>query len=336
MMWGGRLLRYGRAVLALGACLAIAPGCVARRADPVSSASVPVAGPATDVTSVVSGVYRLGQALEEERTRTTALQQQLDERTREVQALQAEVAQIRGGGAPTAVPAASATTAAAAAGTEAAGTPPGPPAPAPQAVAALRSELAQETKRRAVAEEELARLKHETSTSPFQKATGPEKQLEALVVVKQQVVALQGALAEERRTREQLADELRTLQARSAGVTPAGAEDAAMRSQIEALQREKDTLVDAFDRSLAESQRRSAELEQALAAARSQPATDDGSPAGGTLRAENETLRRRLDDERRRTDELAAKLRAATRVADLIFKMQAHDAPAPSGPATPR
>jgi len=298
-----------------------------------------------DVTSVVSGVYRLGQALEAERTRTAALQQQLDERTQEVRTLRAEVAQLTGGGATSAAPAVVAATTGpapaavappAAAGSDAAGTPPGSPTPAPQALAALRSELAQETKRRVVAEDELARLKRETSTSPFQKPAGPEKQIEALVVAKQQVASLQTALAEERLMRERLTDELRVLQARSAGVTPAGSEDAAMRSQIETLQREKDALVDAFNRSLAESQRRSAELEQALAAAGSVPIAEDGSPASGNLRAENETLRQRLDDERRRTDELAAKLRAATRVADLIFKMQAQDAPAPSGPAAPR
>jgi len=109
-----------------------------------------------------------------------------------------------------------------------------------------------------------------------------------------------------------------------------------MRHQIETLQREKDLLVDAFNRSLAESQRRSAELEQVLAVARSASGSDDAGTAGAGLRIENETLRQRLDEERRRTDELAAKLRAATRVADLIFKMQAQEEAAPRAPAPPR
>jgi len=336
--------RCGRGVLAVAGCLAVATGCVVRRPDPESSTPVPVAGSMPDVTAVVGGVYRLGQALDEERARTATLQRQLDERTQEVQTLRAEVGQLRGGATADEAPAAAASTGAApaaaapaaAAGIDGTGTPPGSPTPVPQALAALRSELAHETQRRVVAEDELARLKRETSTSPFEKAAGPEKQLEALVVAKQQVAALQTALAEERRTRERLTDELRALQARSAGATAADAEDAAMRHQIETLQREKDLLVDAFNRSLAESQRRSAELEQVLAVARSASGSDDAGTAGAGLRIENETLRQRLDEERRRTDELAAKLRAATRVADLIFKMQAQEEAAPRAPAPPR
>jgi len=48
------------------------------------------------------------------------------------------------------------------------------------------------------------------------------------------------------------------------------------------------------------------------------------------LRTENSALQRRLDEEHRRNRDLQAKLQTATRVTDLIFKMQSSG----SAPAT--
>ncbi len=104
--------------------------------------------------------------------------------------------------------------------------------------------------------------------------------------------------------------------------------------------------MESFNRSLAASQQRTADLERQLAASQAAAAAAAAgaaaNPAPGqpvpvaapsegetaSVRAENSALRARLDEEHRRTEELAAKLRVATRVTDLIFKMQAQQAQA--------
>jgi hypothetical protein len=190
-------------------------------------------------------------------------------------------------------------------------------------VAALHAEVAQEQHRREAAETQLARLKEETSTSPLAQADGAPA---ALAAAKQEVVDLRRALDEERATRERLADALHALQEQGANhdshADGVGA-NAELRARLEKLEAEKQALVDGFNRSLTASQQRTAELEQQL-----QAAAGRGVAAGevATVQAENAALRTRLDEEHRRTEALAAKLQLATRVTDLIFKMQAQQA----------
>jgi predicted RNase H-like nuclease (RuvC/YqgF family) len=326
------------------------------------SASGPAGrGTATDapVSPFESGrSYAFGQMLAREEERNAALQQQLDERGQQIEQLQTEVQQLRqqvaeGGTAAgedpphTAVQVARSAPGArpVEAGTDHGGETAAPPAAAPAvvqaeaepppqteaqgepvAVASLRVALTQEQRRRQAAETELARLKEETSTPPLADSGDPALELAA---AKSQITDLRDALAAERVQRERMADELRGLQQQVAHV-PAPAqtapENAELQARIESLRAEKASITESFNRSLAASQQRTAELERQLAASQAAAASGDGDAA--SVRADNQALRARLDEEHRRTEELAAKLRVATRVTDLIFKMQAQQAPA--------
>jgi hypothetical protein len=326
--------------------------------------------------------YAFGQMLAREQERNAALQQQLEERGRQVEQLQAEVQQLHqqegelraaleqgaAGGAvvaaappaPQPAPAEAATDKApppeaaagsapppererqdAAAGSarpeQEAASPTQEPGE-PVVVASLRAALVEEQGRRQAVEHELERLKEETSTPPYAEPGDPTAELAA---TRAEVGDLREALAAERVERERMADDLRLLEQRAAHVPPVEAdpqaetapEDAELRSRIEALNAEKDAIVESFNRNLAASQQHTNELEEQLAA--SQAALAVAAAPGGTtapdrdagsMDAENAALRARLDEEHRRTEELAAKLRVATRVTDLIFKMQAQQA----------
>ena len=324
--------------------------------------------------------YAFGQMLAREQERNAALQQQLEERGRQIEQLQAEVQQLHqqegelraaleqgaAGGtvaaAPPPAPQPAPTEGAevSAPPAEAVGTPPAAKeeqeaaadgaqhdadaaSPTeeqgePAAVASLRAALVQEQGRRQAVETELERLKEETSTPALAEPGDPAAELAA---TRAEVGELRDALAAERVERERMADDLRILEQRAAHApevdttqqaetTP---EDAELRSRLEALNAEKDAIVESFNRNLAASQQHTKELEEQLAA--SQAALAVAAEPGGTAApdsdagskgAENAALRARLDEEHRRTEELAAKLRVATRVTDLIFKMQAQQA----------
>jgi predicted RNase H-like nuclease (RuvC/YqgF family) len=296
------------------------------------------------------------QALAHERELSTALQQLVDERTRDVQRLRVEVKQLRKNQTELRAALDRALATANAAGTAAApsgitpggaGAQPsaeGAQAPSTAAAAAaaaeqlrheleqqqartkrLQSDLAQEQQRRTQVETELSRLKQETSSPPYGPAHASDAELAS---AKREVVELRTALDRERATRERLAQDFQALQQRadaaSAGTQSANAENSELRAQLKQLQEEKQKITDSFNRSLAESQQRTTALESQLAQARTADNANT-TPAGqlSSIRAENSALRARLDEEHRRTEELAAKLKVATRVTDLIFKMQA-------------
>jgi DNA repair exonuclease SbcCD ATPase subunit len=308
--------------------------------------------------------YAFGQMLAREQQQNAALQQQLDERGRQIEQLQAEVQQLHqqeaelrgqleqasaGSGAGTTAPAATAPAREGQVAAAAAAAPPAAEPPAerraeaaeaeqgePVAVASLRVALTQEQQRRQAVETELERLKEETSTPAL---TAGDEAAGELAAAKAQITELRDALADERVQRERMADDLRVLQQRAAHAPPAEAnpEDADLRARIDSLKAEKDAIMESFNRSLAASQQRSAELERQLAASQAATAaaaagTAAAPPASdseaASIRAENAALRSRLEEEHRRTGELAAKLRVATRVTDLIFKMQAGQAQA--------
>jgi len=297
--------------------------------------------------------YALGQVLAREQQRSAALEAQLEERTHEIEQLRADVEQMRqretelhadldralanaGQG--------SAGTASAGAGAPQPAAAP-PPAREPDAgsraaeannddggtaeraaqvalVASLRTQLSQEEQRRQSAEEALARLKEETSVPPF----GPSDNPEQLAATQQEVADLRKALADERAARARMATEFHALQQRDgadANRPPeTTAESDELRGRLQSLQAEKDALVENFNRSLGESQKRVWELEQQLATARVAAAALPADAAGDNvtaIREENTALRERLDEEHHRTEELAAKLKLATRVTDLIF-----------------
>jgi predicted RNase H-like nuclease (RuvC/YqgF family) len=289
------------------------------------------------------------QALAHERDLIAALQQLVEERTRDVQRLRTEIKQLRKEQAELrvaldrALAAANAGGAAAASSGSAAGdTGAQPPAESAAAAAAaeqlrhqldkqqaatkrLQSELAQEQQRRTEIETELSRLKQETSSPPYGAGHAGDAELSS---AKREVVELRTALDRERVARERLAQDFQALQQRadaaSAGSQSADEENSALRAQLKQLDEEKQKITDSFNRSLAESQQRATELESQLAQARTADSANTTSAGElSSIRAENSALRARLDEEHRRTEELAAKLKVATRVTDLIFKMQA-------------
>lgn len=178
-------------------------------------------------------------------------------------------------------------------------------------IAQLRAELQRERQRRQDLESELERLRRETS-SPFGDRTVPESEHLAL---KQELVELRRSAERDRQSRDRLAAQLESLQ-RAGNVDSRAIDDPAQRAQMESLQREKDQIISSLNANLAASQQRAQQLETELVAAR------QGGPESGTLRDENSTLRSRLEEERRRTQDLEAKLRVASRVTELIFRMQ--------------
>jgi predicted RNase H-like nuclease (RuvC/YqgF family) len=188
------------------------------------------------------------------------------------------------------------------------------------ALAGARAALTEERQRRQHVESELARLKEETSTVPYAQdaAAGAD-----LAVARQEVSRLRAALQDERAARERLAEDFRLLQQRAAA--NAAATDAPeLRARLEQLEQGKKRIAESFNHSLAESQQRTAALEHDLALARATSAATAGDGAAVTsVQAENTALHTQLEEEHRRTEDLAGKLRIAMRVADLIFKMQA-------------
>ncbi|MFI5397321.1 MAG: hypothetical protein ACHQ9S_17425 [Candidatus Binatia bacterium] len=313
------------------------------------NAPVPVPGASSSemeyrsAAMIPGRMYVLGQVLAREHERSGALQEQLDQRSQDVERLQAEVTQLRqheselqakldevvasrgSTGSEPRGEAAEATTAAVAAAAERHQR--DADAQSAGAMAGLRAALADEQQRREQTETELARLKEETSTPPYAQNSATEADLAA---AKQEVVQLRTALEDERAARERLAQDFHALQERVSTertATAAVSGDAPeVRTRLQELEEEKQNLTQSFNRSLAESQQRAAELEGQLALARSAPSASARDGDAASVRAENTALRSRLDEEHRRTEELGAKLRVALRVTDLIFKMQAQQA----------
>lgn len=315
--------------------------------------------------------YAFGQMLSREQQRNAALQEQLAERGRQIEQLQAQAQQLRqqaeemratldqgatgGGGAAAAAQVARSTAppeaeperqgpgraAAPQAQSEGEAPPQNAEQAEPAVVASLRTALTQEQERRQAVETELERLKEETSTPALADTGDPTAELAA---ARSQLTELRDALAEEHVERERMADRLRELQQRAAHAPQpeATSDNAELQARVESLRAEKEAAMESFNRSLAASQQRTAELErqlatsQVVAASAVAAAAATGAPAEGetaAIQAENAALRARLDEEHRRTANLAAKLRVATRVTDLIFKMQAQQAQAQPPPA---
>jgi septal ring factor EnvC (AmiA/AmiB activator) len=246
-------------------------------------------------------IARLTGELAAAQQRASALELDLESREHEIQAARRELEALRAGGQT--------------------GLPGGGRSDAERSeIALLRAELQRERQRRQDLEAELDRLRRETS-SPFGEDTVPQADYLAL---KQELVDLRRSAQRDRQARDQLAAQLESLQ-RSGKIDPQAIDDPAQRAHVEALQREKDQIIASLNRNLAASQQRAQALEEQLSAAR-QSAGDSG-----TLREENNSLRGRLDEERRRTQELEAKLRVASRVTELIFRMQSQQGSAPAG-----
>lgn len=306
--------------LLLCVCLLAAPACgrLGKRSRAAQDVALPdlEAGAGTAAAEDVPAVEQLQEA----QKRSNELEKRLDESTRQIEQLQRELeASRRQKGGTRAADGAAAPELW---GHTPAALPPGvaddQPAEieSPQTViASLRQALGRESQRRESLEKELARLKQETSSPVF----GDSRVSEAdFLAVKQELVELRRTLDQERHTREQLAEQLRSLQSERARPVAGsgGAETAEMRVRLRKLEDDKRKILESLDRSVATSQRRAAELERRLRTLHSSDGR--GGDSLGAIQAENAALRASLDEERKRTELLAAKLKAATKITDLI------------------
>jgi uncharacterized protein involved in exopolysaccharide biosynthesis len=194
--------------------------------------------------------------------------------------------------------------------------------------ARLRAALAEEQARRQAAETRLARLQEETTSPPIPGAP-PD-----VAALQREVLALRQQLADERAAREDLARQLAATEPQPPEPRPqtTAAEEVMadeLRARVRALEDERAAIVEGFDRNLAASNQRIAELDARLATA------DRAAANAASLQQENAELRARLDAEHQHTEELAAKLHLAERITDLIFKIRAQQSVRPALPVAP-
>ena len=174
------------------------------------------------------------------------------------------------------------------------------------------SQLATERDKRRQLEEELQRLRSETSVSPYGDSVADE-----LRAARRKIEGLEAALASAQRARDDLADKYAALKAQLDATTRQNT--TALRAEVAALQQQQREALAGFEQELAASRAREKEFRDALAAA--QQGGDGGSAVLiADLHAENSALRTRLDEEHQRNIVLAGKLKIASRVAEMIFK----------------
>ncbi|OFV86833.1 MAG: hypothetical protein A3J75_05690 [Acidobacteria bacterium RBG_16_68_9] len=197
-----------------------------------------------------------------------------------------------------------------------------PPAPssqkpdttAAQELAALRAELAAERELRRRADTELQRLRRETAAGPFERGSD-----HALEMAQGRIAELEREVGAERRARDALAS--RYESSRRASPDMPNPVVVALRKEIEDLQRAHHEALVSLEQELATSRLRERALLDAVATAENGRAGPSVA-ALVDLRAENAALRSRLDGEYQENRMLSAKLKMATRVADLIFRMR--------------
>jgi chromosome segregation ATPase len=197
--------------------------------------------------------------------------------------------------------------------------------PAPQGgsslVATLRQKLIDEREQRVRLERELQRLQaeqSEMSSGPFE-----NKMQSNLAEARKQIEELKQALTTERKARQDLAHRYEQLQVelnRLRQERPA-AEPAEKAEEIAALEARQQRVLASIERDLLVSRERETELRNALESSQGPDAVPLAT-AVSNLRAQNDALQTRLDDEHRHNRELSAKLNLAARVTDLIFKMR--------------
>jgi hypothetical protein len=181
-------------------------------------------------------------------------------------------------------------------------------------LASLRVELESERSRRIDAEEQLAKLREETSGGPFETASQA-----ALQESREEVQRLTDQLAAERGAREEVERRFAELAVQLEQQPSAGG--AIDDVEMTELQEEQRRLMAAINQDLEASKRREQELRETITSLQGEgaaPLTDQVR----NLEAENLALQSSLDAEHERNIEMAAKLEVATRVADLIFKMR--------------
>ncbi|GIW39851.1 MAG: hypothetical protein KatS3mg076_0428 [Candidatus Binatia bacterium] len=302
-MWGRGFLLVTAVALPLGAT---APGAPQGLAWPVGQALA-------DSTPESSGLRRVGTS--------SASDRPSEDVRRRCARLEVEPAPP-GNGSATAASTGSAPTAPGA-GPEA------PPDPPPSREKQLEAELSRERKRRAALEEELRRLREEVSVPPF--AEPEHRGQDELSVLREELLA-------ERRENQRLLGALRDLQRRlsSAGDGRAGRTEAlALRARLLEIESRQQEVLSSLSRTIAADHRREQELSRQLqelrariarASVERQPGGERFASRGDaeveSLREENRRLQALLAEERERNARLAAKLKLAGRVTELLFRLR--------------
>lgn len=196
-------------------------------------------------------------------------------------------------------------------------------AAAQKRIVTLERQLVMEVKRRQEVESEMTRLLAETSAGPYEQAQNVvEKHLrEELGRARKEITQLRTTLVSERRERDDLERRFAALQAQVETAAKAAPQGGVSNEEVEALKERQRRVLASIQQDLAASRQHEAELRQALEASQGPngvSVADDVS----NLRAENSALQLRLDQEHQRNRDLATKLQLATRVTDLIYKMQ--------------
>lgn len=189
-------------------------------------------------------------------------------------------------------------------------------AEAMQQVAGLKVELTDERTRRSDAEDQLAKLREETSAGPFETASAT-----ALQEARGEIDQLKNQLANEKRERDDLEKRFAELTVKLEQ-QPAPAADDAPNAEIVALQADQARLMTGIQQDLEASRQREQELRDTITTLQSSDTSGVPVARVKDLESENQALQASLDAEHDRNVELAAKLEVATRVADLIFKMR--------------
>jgi len=188
-------------------------------------------------------------------------------------------------------------------------------------LAELKRQLGEERQKRTELERDLENLKIETSSGPFE--TRMQKDLDD---ARAQIERLEAALQVERQARERMTREYEEIKSRAPtgmDTQRSGGEDLA------ALKANQERLLATMQRQLEESRQRENDVREALTAMRGENAVELAVTVAD-LEAENDALEVRLDEEHVRNEELAAKLRAAMRAADMIFRMNPRRQATPS------
>jgi len=190
-------------------------------------------------------------------------------------------------------------------------------------VARLGVELEGERTRRVDAEDQLARLREETSASPYE--TAPQ---EALQEAQREIDRLNNQLSSERRDRDDLERRFAELQLQFDQQPTAAAVVEPSDPEMSELQTDQRRLMASIQQDLEASRRRESDLRETIASLQGE-GSGQLTDQVHDLESENLALQSSLDSEHERNVELAAKLEVATRVADLIFKMR-REGPAPT------
>jgi septal ring factor EnvC (AmiA/AmiB activator) len=196
-------------------------------------------------------------------------------------------------------------------------------ADAQKRIARLEQQLAVEVTRRQEVEAEMTRLLRETSAGPFDKAANVvEKHLrEELQRARKEIRSLRATIQGERRERAELERRYAALQAQVQAAQNAAPSEGVSNEEVEALKERQRRVLASIQQDLAASKQREAELQDSLARVQGGDAVSVATEVT-SLRSENSALQLRLDEEHQRNRALSAKLQLATRVTDLIYKMQ--------------